>query len=78
MPLTQSQCRDKVSQLIARYQKMSRDDRAWIAEAGVVHQFLAPLLEALGWPIHDPQHYKYELYEGLIPTVQGWAGDKES
>ncbi len=62
MPPTQSQSRDKIGQLIAKYQKMPREDRVRISEAGVVHQFLDPLLEALGWPIQDPQHYKYELF----------------
>lgn len=62
MPPTQDQSRDKIGQLIVKYQKMPREDRVRISEAGVVHQFLDPLLEALGWPIQDPQHYKYELF----------------
>lgn len=62
MPRTASHSRDKVAQLITKYQKMSREDRARTSEASVVHQFLDPLLEALGWPIQDPQHYKYELF----------------
>src|SRR5512139_3504325 len=41
---------------------MACEDRVRISEAGVVHQFLDPLLEALGWPVQDPQHYKYELF----------------
>jgi len=62
VPPTQGQSRDKIGQLIGKYQKMPKEDRVRISEAGVVHQFLDPLLEALGWPIQDPQHYKYELF----------------
>ena len=62
MPPTQGQSRDKIGHLVAKYQKMPKEDRVRISEAGVVHQFLDPLLEALGWPIQDPQHYKYELF----------------
>jgi hypothetical protein len=40
---------------------MTEAQRKEITEAGVIHQFLDPLLEALGWPINDPARYKYEL-----------------
>ncbi len=61
MSLTQDQARDKIRELIEKYHAMTTDERERITEAGVVHQFLDQLLEALGWPVKDPAHYKYEL-----------------
>jgi hypothetical protein len=75
---TQRQARNQIDGLVKKYQAMPKPDRQAINEAGVVHQFLDPLFAALGWPIGDPQHYKYELhtYGGrpdmtLIPETGG-------
>ena len=62
MPTSQSQARAAIGQLIDKYRAMSAQDKKLITEAGVVHQFIDPLLAALGWPIHDPARYKYELH----------------
>ncbi len=62
MPLSQNEARARIGQLIDRYRAMSAQDKRLITEAGVVHQFIDPLLEALGWPIDDPARYKYELH----------------
>jgi predicted type IV restriction endonuclease len=62
MPTTQEQARQKIRQLVDKYQAMKSDaERRLISESAVVHQFLDPFFEALGWPIHDPARYKYEL-----------------
>ena len=61
MSLTQDQARNKIRELVEKYRAMTTDARKGITEAGVVHQFLDPLLEALGWPVNDPARYKYEL-----------------
>ncbi|MBI3959551.1 MAG: hypothetical protein HY328_12150, partial [Chloroflexi bacterium] len=62
MPIFQNQARTRIGELIDRYRAMSSQDKKLITEAGVVHQFIDPLLAALGWPIHDPARYKYELH----------------
>lgn len=64
MPIsqTQAQARAEIAQLIDKYRAMSAQDKKLITEAGVVHQFIDPLLAALGWPIDDPARYKYELH----------------
>ena len=61
MSLTQDQAHNKIHELVEKYRAMTTDARKGITEAGVVHQFLDPLLEALGWPVNDPARYKYEL-----------------
>ena len=61
MPISQNQARTRIGELIDKYRAMSALDKKQITEAGVVHQFIDPLLAALGWPIHDPARYKYEL-----------------
>jgi hypothetical protein len=48
MPITQRQARQEISKLTVKYQAMPKPDRQAITEAGVVHQFLDPLLKALG------------------------------
>ena len=57
----QTQARQKIKALIQQYKEMDDDARKTISESSVVHQFLDPLFEALGWPINDPNRYKYEL-----------------
>ncbi len=61
MPLTQSQARAKIAQLIATYRKLDDTQRKLTTESSVVHQFLDPLFDVLGWPVDDPARYKYEL-----------------
>ena len=62
MPPTQPQARAAIADLIEKYRKLDDAARKTISEAGVVHQFVGPLLTALGWPIDDPARYKYELH----------------
>lgn len=60
MPITQDQAREKIGELIEKYRTMTVLERKEISESSVVHQFLDPFLEALGWPVQDPSRYKYE------------------
>jgi predicted type IV restriction endonuclease len=76
--LTQRQARQQIDGLIQKYPKIAKPNRQAITEAGVVHQFLDPLFAALGWPVDDPQRYKYELHTAagrpdmtLIPEQGG-------
>ncbi|MBP6802504.1 MAG: N-6 DNA methylase [Chloroflexi bacterium] len=78
MNTTEAQARKKIEALIKKYKDLSDSDRKSLSESSVVHQFLDPLLEALGWPVQDPARYKYELntYAGrpdmtLIPESGG-------
>lgn len=75
---TKSQAQQQIKSLIETYRRLSESDRATLSEANVVHQFVEPLLTALGWPVKDPQRFKYELntYAGrpdmtLIPDSGG-------
>jgi len=61
MALTQEQAREQIRELIEKRRAMSEEDRQSITEESVVHQFVDPLLEALGWPIREPERCKYEL-----------------
>ncbi|MBT4512825.1 MAG: hypothetical protein HOC20_11535, partial [Chloroflexi bacterium] len=54
MPITQDQAREKIGELIEKYRTMTVLERKEISESSVVHQFLDPFLEALGWPVQDP------------------------
>jgi hypothetical protein len=58
----QEDVRRKVAALIQRYKELPEGERSGLTEAGVVHQFLNPFLEALGWPIQDTRRFKYELH----------------
>jgi hypothetical protein len=62
MPISQNEARVRIGQLIDKYRGMSAQEKKLITESGVVHQFIDPLLAALGWPIDDPARYKYELH----------------
>ena len=62
MTLSQSQSRQQIERLIQRFNNLGAEGRKTVTEANVVRQFIDPLLAALGWPIGDPQRYKYELY----------------
>jgi len=60
--ITESQARRALQALLDDYNALSDDARAQMTEAGVVRQFVDRLLrDVLGWPIEDPQRYKYEL-----------------
>jgi len=61
MPIMQSQAKIIIQQLIEKYNAISEEDRKATTEANVVHQFIVPLFESLGWPTQDPARYKYEL-----------------
>ncbi len=61
MTLSQNQAKDAIAGLIKKYRALSDTDRQTATEAGVVHQFIQPMLEALGWPVDDPHRFKYEL-----------------
>jgi len=62
MQLTEEQARHHLRALLDTYNRLSADDRAQMTEASVVRQFIDRLLrDVLGWPIEDPQRYKYEL-----------------
>lgn len=61
MSVKQEEARKRIGQLIQKYKGMSEKAKREITEAGVVHQFLDPFLRALGWPVDDPDRYKYEL-----------------
>jgi hypothetical protein len=62
LDVIQAQARKTIETLIDKYKKLSDSDRKTLSEASVVHQFLDPLLQALGWPVDDPKRYKYELH----------------
>ena len=62
MPVTENDARQALQQLLDDYHRLAPDDRASMTEASVVRQFIDRLLrDVLGWPIEDPQRYKYEL-----------------
>lgn len=69
MSATEDQARETIQKLIHKYASMSNEDRKSMTEASVVHQFLDPFLETLGWPVKDPAHYKYE------PSMQAGRPD---
>jgi hypothetical protein len=48
MPISQHQARQEISKLIEKYPVIPKPNRQTITEAGVVHQFLDPMLQALG------------------------------
>jgi predicted type IV restriction endonuclease len=62
LPVTQEKACQDIASLIQKYKGMSDKSKKEITEAAVVHQFLDPFLRALGWPVDDPERYKYELF----------------
>jgi predicted type IV restriction endonuclease len=60
--VTQEKARQEIGTLIQKYKGMSEKSKKEITEAGVVHQVLDAFLRALGWPVDDPERYKYELF----------------
>ena len=62
MTPAQTTARHQIEMLIQRYKRLDAAERKAMTEAGVVHQFVDPLLKALGWPVEDPQRHKYELF----------------
>ena len=65
----QSAARQQIELLIQRYKDLTPDERKAMTEAGVVRQFVDPLLKALGWPIEEPHRYKYKLYTEACDTI---------
>ncbi|HEX3053044.1 MAG TPA: N-6 DNA methylase [Aggregatilineaceae bacterium] len=62
MSVSENEARYALQKLLDDYNRLSADDRAQMTEASVVRQFIDRLLrDVLGWPIEDPQRYKYEL-----------------
>lgn len=50
VPTFPTQARQQIANLIDRYRALDEATRKTTSEASVVHQFITPLLEALGWP----------------------------
>ncbi len=78
MTLNYSQTQENLKALVENYYALSASRREEITESGVVHQFVTPLFKLLGWPIDDPERFKYELntYAGrpdmvLFPEIGG-------
>jgi len=74
----QREARGRIGACIEQYRAMTEVQRKTLSEANVVHQFLDPFFRALGWPVGDPERFKYELstYAGrpdmlLIPERGG-------
>ena len=61
MSFTQDQARVRIQALVNQYRSLTDSQRQQMTEASVVHQYLDPFLEALGWPIRDHKRFKYEL-----------------
>ncbi|MBX3002276.1 MAG: N-6 DNA methylase [Caldilineaceae bacterium] len=61
MPPTPQIARAQIEALIQNYRRLTDADKSGLAEANVVHQFITPLLRALGWPVDDPHRCKFEL-----------------
>jgi hypothetical protein len=59
--ISRQQARQQIEQLIKQYDAIPKAERPSLTEANVLHQFIDPLLRALGWPMHDPHRCKYEL-----------------
>ncbi|MCC6602534.1 MAG: N-6 DNA methylase [Anaerolineae bacterium] len=59
--ISRQQARQQIEQLIKQYDAIPKAERPNLTEANVLHQFIDPLLRALGWPMHDPHRCKYEL-----------------
>jgi hypothetical protein len=65
--------RQQIAQLVQTYNAIPKEERPLLTEANVLHQFITPLLSALGWPIDHPARCKYELSTqtgrpGLVPA----------
>ena len=59
--ISRQQARQQIEALIQKYKAIPAAERPNLTEANVLHQFIKPLLEALGWPMTDPHRCKYEL-----------------
>ncbi len=53
--------RQQIEDLVKKYNAIAEEERPYLTEANVLHQFIDPLLRALGWPMDDPARCKYEL-----------------
>jgi hypothetical protein len=61
LPTAYELARESIQNIINKYRGLSDEEKKGFTESGVVHQFLDPFFEALGWPIKDSPRYKYEL-----------------
>lgn len=61
--INEANARARLNDLIQRYRGLNDDTMRSMTEASVVRQFIDILLgDVLGWPIRDPERYKYELH----------------
>lgn len=61
MTINEQTARKNLDGLIKKYAALSADERKIMSEASVVRQFIDILLrDVLGWPIEDPNRYRYE------------------
>jgi predicted type IV restriction endonuclease len=62
MAVNETRARENLKRLLSDFDKLTADERKTMSEASVVRQFIDRLLrDVLGWPIEDPQRYKYEM-----------------
>ena len=63
LPVThqRTQAKQQIADLIEKFNKLTPTARQELTESSLVHQFINPLLEALGWPMRDTARVKYEL-----------------
>ena len=60
--MQEKQAREALKTLLDKYYDLDKEARQQTTEANVVRQFIDPLFsQVLGWPIHEPERYKYEL-----------------
>lgn len=59
--MTRARARSRIEQLVKDYHALSPEKRSEMSEADVVQHFVTPLLDALGWPVHDPNRFLKEL-----------------
>lgn len=63
MPLDYQIARQRLQDLVQKYESLSDEDRRQMTEASVVRQFVDILFrDVLDWPIQDPARYIYELH----------------
>ncbi len=51
---------------IRNHRALDDRQRDLTSESRVVHQFIDPLVKALGWPIEHPIRYRYELHTSAV------------
>jgi len=53
--ISRQQAQQQIEDLIQKYKAIPKAERPNLTEANVLHQFIDPLLRALGWPPCQPQ-----------------------